>query len=137
MAPANRTLLNDMATNSCFREEGGYDSISLPCLIVPFNEHDAIEACFDEEGNYMLEGSSEPTVGVVFSPDKPDEVQNAIRTVERFIVLNLELFELVEAVKKWEARYAGTCLDRGEPSLRVEPGAPDLQFPAAELRDAA
>jgi hypothetical protein len=87
-------------TDSCFREEGGYDSIPLPCLIVAFNDHDAIVACFDEEGNYMLEGSSEPTVGVVFSPDKPEEVRNAIRVVERFIEINLELFELVEEVKK-------------------------------------
>jgi hypothetical protein len=89
-----------MPTDSCFREAGGYDSIPLPCLIVSFNDHDAVVACFDEEGNYMLEGSSEPTVGVVFSPDKPDEVRNAIRAVERFIALNLELFELVEEVKK-------------------------------------
>jgi hypothetical protein len=126
-----------MPTDSCFREEGGYDSIPLPCLIVSFHEHDAIEACFDEEGNYMLEGSSEPTVGVVFSPDKPDEVRNAIRVVERFIALNLELFELVEKVKQWEKCYAGTHLNRGEPSLRTEPGASDLHLPASELRDAA
>jgi hypothetical protein len=126
-----------MPSDSCFREEGGYDSIPLPCLIVAFNDHDAVVACFDEESNYMLEGSSEPTVGVVFSPDKPEEVRNAIRAVERFIEINLELFELVEEVKKWEKRHAGTDLDRGEPSLRTEPGAPDLQVPVAELRDAA
>ncbi len=87
-------------TDSCFREEGGYDSIPLPCLVVSFNDHDAVVACFDEESNYMLEGSSEPTVGVVFSPDRPDEVRKAIRVVERFIALNLELFELVEEVKQ-------------------------------------
>lgn len=126
-----------MPTDSCFREDGGYDSIPLPCLVVSFNEHDAIEACFDEEGNYMLEGSSEPTVGIVFSPDKPDEVRNAIRVVERFIELNLELFELVEEVNQWEKCHAGTHLDRGELSLRTEPGAPDLHLPASELRDAA
>ncbi len=126
-----------MPTDSYFRKDGGYDSIPLPCLLVTFNEHDVIEACFDEEGNYMLEGSSEPTVGVVFSPDKPDEVRNAIRVVERFIVLNLELFELVEEVKQWEKCDAGTHLNRGELSLRAEPGAPDLHLPASELRDAA
>lgn len=125
-----------MPTDSRFREEGGYDSIPLPCLVVSFSEHDAIEACFDEEGNYMLEGSSEPAVGVVFSPDKPDEVRNAIRVVERFIALNLELFELVEEVKQWEKCYAGTRLNRGEPPLRAEPGAPDLHLAASELRDA-
>jgi len=133
----NRLARLRMPTDSCFREEGGYDSIPLPCLIVAFNDHDAIVACFDEEGNYMLEGSSEPTVGVVFSPDKPDEVRNAIRVVERFIALNIELFELVEEVKKWETRYGGTRLDRREPSLRTQPGASDLRVPVAELRDAA
>lgn len=126
-----------MPTDSSFREDGDYDSAPLPSLIVSFNDHDAIVASFDEESNYMLEGSSEPTVGVAFSPDKPDEVRNAIQAVERFVALNLELFELVEAVKKWEKRHAGTRLDRGEPSLRVEPGAPDLQVSAAELRDSA
>lgn len=78
-----------MPTDPSFREDGGYDSIPLPCLIVSFNDHDAIVASFDEESNYMLEGSSEPTVGVVFSPDKPDEVRKAIRVVERFFGLNL------------------------------------------------
>ena len=126
-----------MATDPSFREDGGYDSAPLPSLIVSFNDHDAIVASFDEESNYMLEGSSEPALGVVFSPYKPDEVRNAIRVVERFVAFNLELFELVEAVKKWEKRHAGTRLNRGEPSLRAEPGAPDLQVPAAELCDAA
>jgi hypothetical protein len=126
-----------MPTDSCFREDGGYDSIPLPCLLVTFNEHDAIEAYFDEEGNYMLEGSSEPTLGVMFSPDKPDEMRKAIRVVERFVALNLELFELVEEVVKWEARHAGTHLDRGKPLLRAEPSASNLHFPATELRDEA
>ena len=49
-------------------EDGGYDSIPLPSLVVAFKEHDAIVVCFDEEGQYMLEGSSEPTLGVIFAP---------------------------------------------------------------------
>ena len=84
-----------------------------------FKEHDAIVACFDEESQYMLEGSAEPTLGVVFSPQKPEEVRRALRVVGRFIAINYELFQLVEALAEWEKRHAGTYLDRGEPSLRA------------------
>ncbi|MGA2653611.1 MAG: hypothetical protein ABSF28_24085 [Terracidiphilus sp.] len=102
-----------------FREAGGYDTIPLPSLVVAFKEHDAIVACFDEEGQYMLEGSAEPTLGVVFSPQKPEEVRQALRVVGRFIAINDELFQLVEALQAWEKRDADTCLDRGEPTLRA------------------
>jgi hypothetical protein len=108
-----------LPTDVHFREDGGYDSIPLPSLLVAFKEHDAIVACFDEEGQYMLEGSAEPMVGVVFSPKKPEEVRRALRVVRRFIALNRELFQLVEALAEWEKRRAGKHLDRGEPSLRA------------------
>jgi hypothetical protein len=107
-----------LRSDSCFREEGGYDTIPLPSLLIVFREHDAIAACFDEESQYMLEGSAEPILGVVFSPRKPDEVRRAMRVVQRFIALNLELFQLVEEITEWE-KHAGTHLNRGEPSLRV------------------
>ena len=83
-----------LPTDGYFREDGGYDTIPLPSLLVAFKEHDAIVACFDEEGQYMLEGSAEPTVGVVFSPQKPEEVRRALRVVRRFVAsLNCELFQ--------------------------------------------
>jgi hypothetical protein len=102
-----------------FCEDGGYDSIPLPSLLVAFKEHDAVVACFDEESQYMLEGCAEPTLGVVFSPQKPEEVRRALRAVGRFIALNHELFQLVETLAEWEKRHAGTHLDWGEPSLRA------------------
>jgi DNA-binding transcriptional ArsR family regulator len=100
-------------------ESGYYDDPPLPSLLVAFKEHDAITACFDEEGQSMMEGTAEPTVCVVFSPRHPEQVQHAIRIVERFIALNCVLFELVEEIQEWEKRDAGTFVDRGEPSLRV------------------
>jgi hypothetical protein len=107
-----------LPTDVYFREDGGYDTIPLPSLLVAFKEQDPIIACFDEEGQYMLEGSAEPTVGVVFSPHKPEEVRRALRVVGRFVALNYELFQFVEALAEWERiRHAGTHLDRGEPSL--------------------
>lgn len=102
-----------------FREDGGYDTIPLPSLLVAFKEHDAVVACFDEESQYMLEGSAEPSLGVLFSPQKPEEVRWALRSVGRFISLNYEFFQLVETLAKWEKGHAGRHLDRREPSLRA------------------
>ncbi|MGA2652983.1 MAG: hypothetical protein ABSF28_20885 [Terracidiphilus sp.] len=100
-------------------ELGYYEDPPLPSLLVAFKEHDAITACFDEEGQYMMEGTAEPTLCVVFSPRKPDEVRHALRIVDRFIAINCALFELVEEIQGWEKCDAGTSIDRGEPSLRV------------------
>ena len=98
-------------------ESGYFDDPPLPSLLVAFKEHDAITACFDEEGQSMMEGTAEPTLCVVFSPREPDQVRHAIRIVDRFIALNCELFQLVEEIQ--EKCNAGTSIDRGEPSLRV------------------
>jgi hypothetical protein len=108
-----------LRTDAYFREDGGYDTIPLPSLVVAFKEHDAIVACFDEESQHMLEGSAEPTLGVVFSPQKPEEVRRARRAVGRFIAINYELFQLVESLAESEKCHADTCLDRREPSLRA------------------
>ena len=100
-----------------YLELGYYDEPPLPSLLVAFKEHDAITACFDEDGQYMMEGTAEPTVCVVFSPRKPDEVRHALRIMDRFIALNCELFQLVEEIQ--EKCHAGASVDRGEPSLRA------------------
>ena len=101
-------------------EDRYYDGPPLPALLVAFKDRAAITACFDEEGQHMLEGSSEPTVCVVFSPKKADEVQYAMRVIERFIAFNTALFELVEELQDWEkTEYAGSDSNRGEPSLRA------------------
>jgi len=101
-----------------YLEHGYYDEPPLPSLLVTFKEHDAVTASFDEEGQYMMEGTAEPAVCVVFSPRKPDEVRHALRIVERFIELNCELFQLIEEIQ--EKCHAGASVDRGEPSLRAE-----------------
>jgi hypothetical protein len=97
-----------------------YDGPPLPSLLMVFKEGDAITFCFDEEGQYMLEGAAEPALCVVFSPDNADQVEHALGVVERFIRFNTELFELVEQIAEWEkAEYAGSDSNRGEPSLRA------------------
>ena len=90
-----------LPVDAAFREDGGYDSIPLPSLVVAFKDHDAIVACFDEESQYMLEGSAEPTLGLVFSPQNPEEVKTAIRMISRFVALNVVLFEMVEDIQKF------------------------------------
>ena len=98
-------------------EDRYYDGPPLPSLLVAFKDRDAITACFDEEGQHMLEGSAEPTVCLVFSPKKADEVNRAVRVVERFVAFNKELFELVEELQ--EKEHASSDSHRGEPSLRA------------------
>lgn len=83
-----------------FIEEGNYDGPPLPSLLVAFKERDAITACFDEEGQYMLEGTSEPAVGVAFHPQNSGEVRQALRIAERFVLFNHELFQLVEELQE-------------------------------------
>jgi hypothetical protein len=105
-----------------FIEEGNYDSPPLPSLLIAFKEQDALTACFDEESQYMLEGTSEPAVGVAFHPQNSEEVRQALRIVERFVLFNHELFQLVEGVQEWEKsedNHADTRLDWGESSLRA------------------
>jgi len=98
-------------------EDRYYDGPPLPSLLVAFKDGDAITACFDEEGQHMLEGSSEPTICVVFSPKNADEVKHAMRVIERFVAFNTKLFALVEELQ--EKEHAGSDSHRGEPSLRV------------------
>jgi hypothetical protein len=98
-------------------EDRYYDGPPLPSVLVAFKDRDAITACFDEEGQHMLEGSSEPTVCFVFSPKNADEVKHAVRVIERFVAFNAELFELIEELQ--EKEHAGSGRHRGEPSLRV------------------
>jgi hypothetical protein len=120
-----------------FLEHGGYDDPPLPSLLVVFKEHDAITACFDEEAQHMLEGSSEPAVGVVFRPQSPEEIRQALRIVEHFLAFNYELFQLVEELQLWEKSHEDPCLDRGEPQLRAACGAACLRRSAEELRHPA
>ncbi len=48
----------------------------------------------------MLEGTSEPALGVSFYPGNSEEVREAIRVVERFVLFNHELFQLVEDLQQ-------------------------------------
>jgi hypothetical protein len=89
-----------------------YDSAPLPSLLVVFKQHDAVAACFDEESQHMLEGSSESTLSVVFSPHDDAEVQKAKQIVERFILFNCELFQLVEDIHNWGTNHERRDVDR-------------------------
>jgi len=80
---------------------GNYDGPPLPALLVVFEDHDAVAACFDEESQHMLEVSSEPSVCTVFSPTSVEEFSDAVRVVERFVRFNEELCRLIEEIQSW------------------------------------
>ena len=67
----------------------------------------------------MLEASSEPTLCVVFAPDKLSEIERACAAVRRFVAFNVELFTLVEGIGAWEESYGREHCDRGDASLRA------------------
>jgi hypothetical protein len=96
-----------------------YDSQPLPSLLIAFRDHDAITACFDEESQHMLEGSSEPALQVFFDPTNAEDVRRARRSVSRFVLFSQELFEFTEELVQWEKDHGHTPLDRTEPSLRA------------------
>lgn len=98
--------------------DGYYDSAPLPTLLVAFKEHDVVCACFDEESQSMLEGSPEPALSIVFSPNDDEEVRKAKKIVERFVLINCELFQLVEEIQSW-GNHEHRDIDRGELSLQA------------------
>lgn len=100
--------------------EGNYDAPPLPSLIVFFEERDAITACFDEEAQSMLEGSAEPALFAIFSPDKDEEVARAIAAVSRFVAFNTVLFTLIEEVEEWEKQNERRDSNWRESSIRAE-----------------
>jgi hypothetical protein len=95
-----------------YPQDSYYDSPPLPSLLLAFEEHDAITACFDEEGQHMLEGVCEPALLVCFDPRNQDEVRRAIGAVSRFIGFNHQLFELTEELVAWEKNNEHPAIDR-------------------------
>ena len=61
----------------------------------------------------MLEGSCEPTFLAVFALDDADECSRAMRAVERFVSVNRELCELIEAIQ-WERTAMNVEIAIGE-----------------------
>jgi hypothetical protein len=87
--------------------------------LVVFEEHDEVAACFDEESQHMLEGSSEPTLHAVFKLEDAEQCSRAMRAVERFVRVNLTVCELIEAIQSWENVHEGRGFDRRDASLRT------------------
>ena len=99
--------------------DGCYDGPPVPALLIVFEEHDAVAACFDEESQHMLEGSSEPTFCTVFTLEDAEQCSRAMRAVERFVRVNRNVCELIEAIQSWENGHEGRGFDRRDASLRA------------------
>jgi len=100
--------------------DGYYDGPPLPALLIVFEEHDAVAACFDEESQHMLEGSAEPAFCAVFTLDDGQQCFAAMCAAERFVLVNREVCELIEDIQAWEKdRHESRDRDWGDASLRV------------------
>jgi hypothetical protein len=99
--------------------DGYYDGPPLPALLIVFEEHDAVAACFDEESQHMLEGSAEPAFCAVFTLDDAKQRSAAMRAAERFVLMNREVCELIEEIHALEKSDEGRDFNRGDASLRA------------------
>ena len=54
----------------------------LPSLLAVFQKHDAIEGCFDDESQGMLECTPEPNTIIPFRLTDPESVRSAFQTLE-------------------------------------------------------
>ena len=64
------------------REEMGDMNSPLPGLLAVFKSDDAIEGCFDEEAQTMMEVTPEPSLIIPLSADQPASVKAAFHTLE-------------------------------------------------------
>jgi hypothetical protein len=99
--------------------DGYYDGPPLPALLIVFEEHDAVAACFDEESQHMLEGSAEPAFCAVFTLADAQQCSAAMRAAERFVLVNREVCELIEEIRALEKSDEGRDFNRGDASLRA------------------
>lgn len=101
-----------------FEEE--FDSGPAPSVLILFKEHDAIEACFDQEQDRFQDYNRGPTCGVSFRPEIRDEFDQALRAMTIFLRLNRELAELITLLNKWEDQHVRRHQHRAEPPLRAQ-----------------
>jgi len=77
------------------RFEGEYDDPPVPSLLLVFRENDAIQACFDHESERYNETTNEPSCAVCFRPEVGEDFDAALRTMEIFLRVNMELAGLI------------------------------------------
>ena len=76
----------------------------LPCLLALFAEADAIEACFVEEADGMLEVTPEPNLIIPFDPTHTESVRDAFRVLGvacETIAAASKVIDLMPGNDKW------------------------------------
>ncbi len=100
--------------------DGEFDQRPLPCWLIVFRQHDAVEACFDEEAQTYYESSAAPSLALRFNPCDPHEVALAFESLRNFMEVNRELCllraELHSALDEIDGHRN---IDRGESQRRV------------------
>ncbi len=72
----------------------------VPALVAVFNKHDAIEGCFDDEAQGMLECTPEPNVILPFRPDDPASVREAFQLLGVVCDVLREAAVLISAIMR-------------------------------------
>ena len=96
----------------------------VPALVAVFKKHDAIEGCFDDECQDMLECTPEPNLILPFSPEDPASVQetfrllgvvcDVLRQAARLVTAMMQLVEYRKHRRKPRTPLGGNRPRRGE-----------------------
>lgn len=81
-----------------------WDDAPLPTWVVFFEEHDAVNQCFDEEASSYYECSHEPTWFRVFDVTDTAALHQVLGEVERFVRVIQGLVRLNKLFRKSEAK---------------------------------
>jgi hypothetical protein len=76
----------------------------LPSLLAVFAEGDAVEGCFDEEGQTMMEVTPEPSVILPFNAHQPDSVRQAFRifgVICNTLAAASRVIDLMPGTERW------------------------------------
>jgi hypothetical protein len=86
------------------REELCATNPPLPSLLAVFAEGDAVEGCFDEEGQTMMEVTPEPSVILPFNAHQPEGVRQAFRTfgvICNTLAAASRVIDLMPGTERW------------------------------------
>ena len=110
------------------REELSDCNPPLPCLLAAFSEHDAVEACFDEEAQSALEMEPQPNLIIPVNVKDSASVRSAFRALRGFcqtVAAASKLMDLLPGNETFVFQEEGnecSSEDRHQPHLPPEAG---------------
>jgi hypothetical protein len=110
------------------REELSDCNPPLPCLLAVSSEHDAVEACFDEEAQNALEMEPQPNLIIPVNVKDSASVRSAFRALRGFcqtVAAASKLMDLLPGNDTFVFQEEGnecSSEDRNQPHLPPEAG---------------